>query len=70
MPPMAVSVPFLRGWAYNGPDVLACQCPEFRTEVDGHVGRATGDPAASVRARIRNRFEERKREQRGRGNIL
>jgi hypothetical protein len=58
------SVPFLRGWAHNGLDVLACQWPEFRTEVDGHLGRASGDPAASVRARIRNRLKERKREQR------
>jgi len=61
------SVPFVRGWAYNGLDVLACQWPKYRAEVDGHLGRASVDPAASVRARIRNRFKERAREEQRRG---
>lgn len=57
-------VPFLRGWAYNGLDVLACRWPAYRDDVDLLLGQAARDPAASVRARLRNRLKERERERR------
>ncbi len=57
-------VSFLRGWAYNGLDVVACVRPDYRAEVDRLLAQAAKDPAASVRARVRNRVKERAKEQR------
>ena len=44
----------VRAWSYNGLAVLATQYPEFRAEVTRLLDAGQQDPAASVRARIRN----------------
>jgi hypothetical protein len=44
---------FVRAWAYNAMHVLALQYPDYATEAEQLLVEAEEDPAASVRARIR-----------------
>jgi hypothetical protein len=45
---------FVRAWAYNAMYELACQYPELQPEAEVIFEAASGDEAASVKARVRN----------------